>query len=186
MGIAYVDFEDNDEAQKAAKSINGAKLKNRVVHAKLHVPFVPKTKNPGNDDPNSSGEKTKLSNDTFYIPYLDVGTTDEQLREFFKVYDPEQICIFTDKRKRHRFFNRGQSCSALVTVKSPKSLEEIKVELKDEKFNQKKLSIWPASNAKIQRVAKYIQALSVEERKNGGEDAPTEPIEISQTDKIGF
>lgn len=164
-------------------------MKNRTVHAKLHVPFVPKAKKPVTKEKETLKKTPKLSEDTFYIPYLDLGTIDEQLREFFKEYDPEQIYIFTDKRKRHRFFKRGQTSSALVTLKSAKSLEEIKEELKNEEFNGKKLSIWPASNTKIKRVAKYVKTLAEKPEKAAVEkevieaapivDAPVEPTEAA-------
>lgn len=166
LGIAYAEFEDNAEAQKAIKSVNGTTFKKRIIYAKMHVPFSTTDKQSDTNQVNCDSEPVtdindkekvtedaiKVSNDTVYLPNLYANTTDEEIREFFKDYQPKQIYIFKEKTPKRHLFGYRQTTCCLVTLEVDKPLTTIITELKKKKLKNYRVSIKPAYISKIEKV----------------------------------
>lgn len=168
LGIAYAEFSNEDDAQKAIKGTNNTTFKGRTIYAKLHVPFVPKSvlspPQPGQQpepepelsssnfsNPDAETNKPEASKDTIYIPKISHKVTDEHLRSFFKEYKPQKIYVFTEKKQSGRFFS-GARKAALVTVNTETPLAEVIEKLLQKKLRRSRAVLKPAFVTKIEKV----------------------------------
>ena len=101
----------------------------------------------------------ELSKDTVYCKTLPEGTTDADLREYFKEYSPREIWIFKSVpvHKTKCLPTKAQPyTSALVTLNTKAPLRDVVKSVSKVKLNDKKMTIKPAFLSKIvevQRVA---------------------------------
>ncbi|EGV62077.1 Regulator of rDNA transcription protein 5 [Yamadazyma tenuis] len=208
LGVAIVEFVDADEAKKAVKLIHGIKFRGRTISAKLHVPFVPKprrrmtVKKDGEqkeeeksvevdqaDDrlTQTSREPTygppEVSTDTVYIVKIKADSTDNQIREFFQDYSPQEVFVFTERAKKRGLFSRNHK-SALVSLKTEKLLEEVIGSLKGKALNGKKVELKAAFMPKVRKVkaADQKRKEALAEKSVEGEEpepeAPEESLEV--------
>ena len=183
LGIAYAQFGTVEQATIAVQELYNKEYMGRELKLRYHIPYVPRTKGQGTNGPNKKTSLTQLneetdtginfgnstrkprhkhkelSKDTVYCKSLPEGTTDADLREYFKEYSPREIWIFKSVpvHKTKCLPTKAQPfTSALVTLNTKSSLRNVVKSVSKVKLNDKRMTVKPAFLSKIvevQRVA---------------------------------
>lgn len=106
-------------------------------------------------DQEAEGKEPEFSDDTVYVGYLPKGCTDVELREYFKVFKPQEIWIFRTRptKSRHLQFRR-HFVAALVRLKTPENMTSIIESTHKKKLLGKKIIVKPAIMRKLQDMKK--------------------------------
>ncbi|CCD25980.2 Rrt5p NDAI_0G02050 [Naumovozyma dairenensis CBS 421] len=92
------------------------------------------------------------SKDTLYCSSLPKNVTDEELREFFKGYNPQEIWIYRQKTSKVCLPVHSKVTAALVTIGSEDKLIDIIKVLRERKILGKKILLYPAYISKIEEI----------------------------------
>lgn len=129
-------------------------LKGEIGDKAQESPDVTISPNPDTTTP--SKYKFTWSKDTIYISNISTTISDDEIREWFKDYSPDQIYIFRTKKlsKRKSFTMKGKSARAFVQVQVPEAetLEGIIAKVGSVKLCGKFRNLKPAFKEKLQLV----------------------------------
>lgn len=118
LGIAYAEFANSEEAEKAIEEINNTKFKNRNVYAKKHIPFVPKPRRGGDGDETKveNNVNQDVSKDTIFIRSMMLKVSADDIGELFNDFNPQSILIYKESVPRKKFSLRNHHNHALVRL----------------------------------------------------------------------
>ncbi|EDO15407.1 hypothetical protein Kpol_1063p18 [Vanderwaltozyma polyspora DSM 70294] len=174
----YVPFSPENVCKPAPKPRRLSKLRrskkpaDEENNAASQDPTVEATQERGqaSEDPENAANNAKqakpTSDDTVYCGYLPKNTTDADLREHFKDYNPQEIWIFRTRAAKgpmHLQLHRHYT-AALITLNSPETIAKIAEVTSTKKILGKKISVKPAYISKIQEVKKIAEQTGIAER----------------------
>lgn len=187
FGIAYADFESHEQALKVIEELNGKEFLERKLVFKLHIPYdatkinisLPKVPRKslkftrkgisitnytdGNVDQKTNKSKhkiqesRKISNNTLFCGYLPGKTTDSDLREFFKKFDPQEIIVFKNRIYKKGIYWHRHYTAALITFSTKENMDNSIETLSNVPLGKKLLKLRPAYLDKINEIRRIVE-----------------------------
>lgn len=225
FGIAYAEFENEEDAEKAIHELNGKQFMERTLHIRKHIPidsskikvvrkpsvkgkakkhrFSPFKKSNNQDGIEASNnmvqstvadevvgsnavepdiipelqvspQEKPASENIAFIGFIPRNTTDEQLRDYFKEFEPQEIVVFKNRMFRRGFSLHRHFTGALVTFQDGQILQNAREFASQNKFKGKLLVVKNAYLDKIKEVKKAL------EKKIADVTTENEPVEVRQ------
>lgn len=131
-----------------------------VVAAEGHIEPVVTVDaiNPGSDDSDNTHDvllrtvERPASENIAFIGFIPRSTTDSQLREYFKDFEPQEIVVFKNRTYRRGFTFHRHFTAALVTFPDSYKLNDARQYASQEKFKGKQINVKNAFLEKVNEV----------------------------------
>lgn len=169
MGCAIVVLDSIDTAKNMIINLQDVLLLGRHLKLSYHIPYTPTEnwiqKKRYGDLSQKLISQSDISRDTIYISRLNKLVTDDILRSHFQEYTPTEIWIYKSAEKVKYLPNSKKiTISALVTVQSEKSIDDIIKLMNKKKLMGKKIEMRPALIAKIEQLKNVTKKEGVTNR----------------------
>lgn len=157
MGCAIVVLDSIETAQNMIINLQDILLLGKHLKLSYHIPYKPTEswiqKKRYGDLTQKLLSQSDVSRDTIYINKLNKLVTDEILRLHFQDYTPTEIWIYKSAEKI-RYLPNGKkiTISALVTLQSDLTVDEIIKQMNKKRLMGKRVSLRPALIAKIEQL----------------------------------
>ncbi|CAH00863.1 Rrt5p [Kluyveromyces lactis] len=152
--------ETGNNETEVSEAVAGAADANAGANADAN-PIV--TVDPVNSESSDVGNVTTVitekpvSETIAFIGFIPRNTTDNQLREYFKGFDPQEIVVFKNRTYRRGFTFHRHFTAALVTFPDAFRLNDAKQFATQEKFRGKQINVKNAFIEKIEEVQRALE-----------------------------
>ncbi|CCE62596.1 hypothetical protein TPHA_0C04450 [Tetrapisispora phaffii CBS 4417] len=180
-----------DNLLKPKKKVSGGKQRRLTVLRRYKQDDNEENKKKGSEEDDVSKKSYKVTQptsiDTVYCGYLPKNTTDTDLREHFKGYNPQEIWIFrtrTTKGPRHLQIHRHYT-AALITLSTTEPIDKISEVSSEKKLLNKTITVKPAYLSKIQEVRRIAEQNGlVEPPENDNQPEQQETVAVTDEQQV--